>query len=61
MREELMEAVLTGSASPALLTDAELNELLRRGDEIIFDAAIEEAYQRNPAMTFSGSHYPTIH
>ena len=61
MREELMEAVLCGTASPALLTDAELAELLRRGDEIIFDAAIEEAYQRNPAMTFGGFENPTVH
>ena len=56
-----MEAVLMGSASPALLSDAELNELIRRSDEIIFDAAIEQAYQRNPAQTFSGSTNPTIH
>ena len=61
MREELMEAVLMGSASPALLSDAELNELVRRCDEIVFDAAIERAYQRNPAQTFSGSTNPTVH
>ena len=61
MREDLMEAVLQGSASPRLLTDAELNELVRRCDEIVFDAAIETAYQRNPAQTFSGAETPTIH
>ena len=56
-----MEAVLMGSASPALLSDAELDELVRRCDEIVFDAAIETAYQRNPAQTFSGSTNPTVH
>lgn len=61
MREDLMEAVLLGTASPALLSDAELNELIRRSDEIIFDAAIETAYQRNPAQTFSGTTNETIH
>ena len=61
MREDLMEAVLLGSASPALLSDAELNELVRRCDEIVFDAAIERAYQQNPAQTFSGTQYITVH
>jgi len=56
-----MEAVLMGSASPALLSDAELDELVRRCDEIVFDAAIERAYQRNPAQTFGGSTNPTVH
>jgi hypothetical protein len=61
MREDLMEAVLQGTASPRLLTDAELDELVRRCDKIVFDAAIETAYQHNPAQTFSGTTNPTIH